>query len=67
MKQETEEEDNDRSIDIHRFRQHKRRIPWGLIAKIIVATGVGFVIYYGYQQMRQKQKPSEEIQLEIEQ
>jgi len=53
-------------INVDRFRQHRRRIPWRLIANILIVSFVGFAIWYIAQEIRERKQEKSENQIEIE-
>ena len=53
-------------IDLDKYRQHKRNVPWGLIRKIIIGTALILLIFYFMNQMKKEQTQKEETLNEIE-
>ena len=65
-------EENKPDIDLQKYRQHQRRIPWGLIRKIIVGAATLGLVYYFVNQMeemkeQQEVKPAaDEVEVDVE-
>lgn len=63
--------ENKPEIDLHKYRQHQRKIPWGLIRKIIIgASTIGLIYYFMHQmediQKKEQQEKSKEIEVDVE-
>ena len=52
-------------IDLNKYRQHQKRIPWGLIRKIIIAITTILLMYYFINQEKQIDT-SEGIEVDVE-
>lgn len=65
-------EENKPDINLQKYRQHQRRIPWGLIRKIIIGASTIGLIYYFINQMEGMQKEQEvkpaadEVEVDVE-
>ena len=62
-------EEDDPKIDLSRFRNHSRKIPWGLIRKIIIGISAIGLLYYFTKELNEppkKEKTPLEFEVEIE-
>lgn len=53
-------------IDLNKYRQHQKKIPWGLIRKIIIGVATILLLYYFVNQMENTQEKKSEKSDEIE-
>ena len=57
-------------IDLNKYRQHQKRIPWGLIRKIIIAITTILLMYYFINQVEESKEKqidtSEGIEVDVE-
>lgn len=56
----------DYDINLSKYRNHKRSIPWGLIRKIIFAAILVALIWYMNDSLKEKKQPQENLPTEVE-